>query len=124
LNLQDYMDNANQALVVVPQAEHVDAVRNLESIVKVSGLSAIFVGPYDLSGSAGKLGKVNDPGVQDMIHKVQAICSGAGIATGIFGVDVGAVKSYIDIGYSLVAIGTDTSYLANSVEQTLRSLRK
>lgn len=124
LNLQDYMENANQTLVVVPQVEHADAVRSLESIVQVSGLSAVFVGPYDLSGSVGKLGKVNDSEVQEMIREVQAVCSGADIATGIFGVDARAVKSYIDIGYSLIAIGTDTSYLADSVEQTLRSLRK
>lgn len=124
LNLQDYMANANQTLVVVPQVEHIDAVRSLESIVQVSGLSAVFVGPYDLSGSIGKLGRVNDSEVQEMIREVQTVCSGAHIATGIFGVDATNVKAYMDIGYSLVAIGTDTSYLADSVEQTLRSLRK
>ena len=124
LNLRDYMNRANQTLVVVPQVEHLDAVRNLESIVKVPGLSAVFVGPYDLSGSVGKLGQVDDPGVHEMIKNVQAVCADAGIITGIFGVDAAAVKSYIDMGYTLVAIGTDTSYLANSVEQTLRSLRK
>ena len=124
LNLQDYMANANQIHVVVPQVEHVDAVRSLESIVQVSGLSAVFVGPYDLSGSIGKLGRVNDSEVQEMIREVQTVCSGADIATGIFGVDATSVKAYINIGYSLVAIGTDTSYLADSVEQTLRALRK
>jgi 2-dehydro-3-deoxyglucarate aldolase/4-hydroxy-2-oxoheptanedioate aldolase len=124
LNLKDYMDNANRTLVIVPQVEHIDAVRNLDAIVKVPGLTTVFVGPYDLSGSVGKLGEVNDPDVLGMIHKVQAICAEAGIVTGIFGVDAQAVKPYVDIGYSLVAVGTDTSYLSKSVEQTLRSLRK
>lgn len=124
LKLQDYMENANQALIVVPQVEHIDAVLNLESYVKVPGLSAVFVGPYDLSGSIGKLGKVSDPEVIGMIQKVQIICSSAGIVTGIFGVDAEAVKFYIDIGYSLVAVGTDTCYLSESVQDTLQSLRK
>jgi 2-keto-3-deoxy-L-rhamnonate aldolase RhmA len=124
LNLQEYMRKANKTIAVVPQVEHVEAVKNLESFVKIPGLSALFVGPYDLSGSVGKLGNVTDPEVQRMIQKVQAICSKAGIATGIFGVDAEAVKSYIDIGYSLIAVGTDTSYLSKSVQDTLRSLRK
>ena len=124
LNLQDYMSTANQALVVLPQVEHIDAVHNLSSYVKVSGLSAVFVGPYDLSGSVGKLGKVNDPEVKGLIQNVQAICSGEGIVTGIFGTDAEAVKSYIDMGYSLIAVGTDTSYLSKSVQDTLLSLRK
>ena len=123
-NLQDYMNKANQALVVVPQVEHIESVKNLESFVKIPGLSALFVGPYDLSGSVGKLGKVKDPEVHGMIQEVQAKCSQAGMVTGIFGVDAEAVKSYIDIGYSLIAVGTDTSYLSKSVHDTLRSLRK
>ncbi len=124
LNLQEYMEKANETIAVVPQVEHIDAVENLESFVKVPGLSALFVGPYDLSGSVGKLGKVKDQEVQGMIQKVQTICSKAGIVTGIFGVDAEAVKPYIHIGYTLVAVGTDTSYISKSVQQALYSLRK
>jgi 2-dehydro-3-deoxyglucarate aldolase/4-hydroxy-2-oxoheptanedioate aldolase len=123
LNLQEYMDKANQALIVVPQVEHIEAVENLESIVKVPGLFAVFVGPYDLSGSVGKHGKVEDPEVHRLIQEVQAICSHAGIVTGIFGKDAEAVRSYIDIGYSLVAVGTDTSILIKSAQDTLQYLR-
>lgn len=123
LNLQEYMHKANETVAVVPQVEHIEAVKNLGSFVKIPGISALFVGPYDLSGSIGKLGNVTDPEVQGMIQEVQAICSKAGIATGIFGVDAEAVKPYIDLGYSLIAVGTDTSYLSKSVQDTLRSLR-
>ena len=124
MNLQDYMSKSNQTLVMLPQVEHIEGVKNLESFVNIHGLSALFVGPYDLSGSVGKLGKVEDTEVQGMIQEVQSICSKAGIMTGIFGVDAEAVKSYIDIGYSLIAIGTDTSYLLESIQVTLQSLRK
>lgn len=124
LNLQEYMEKANETIVVVPQVEHIDAVENLESFVKVPGLSAIFVGPYDLSGSIGKLGKVKDPEVQGLVQNVQTICSKAGIVTGIFGMDTEEVNPYIEIGYSLVAIGMDTSYVLKSTRQTIHALRK
>lgn len=124
LNLQEYMEKANETIAIVPQVEHIEAVKNLESFVKIPGLSAIFVGPYDLSGSVGKLGKVKDQEVQGMIQEVQAICSKAGMVTGIFGVDAEEVNPYIEIGYSLVAIGMDTSYVLKSAQQTLHALRE
>jgi 2-dehydro-3-deoxyglucarate aldolase/4-hydroxy-2-oxoheptanedioate aldolase len=124
LNLEDYMSKANHSLILVPQVEHIEAIRNLEAFVKIPGLSAVFVGPYDLSGSVGKHGKVQDPKVQGLIQEVQATCSKAGMVTGIFGKDAEAVKPHIAIGYSLVAVGTDTSYLIRSVQDTLQSLRE
>ena len=124
LSLQDYMEKANNNLVVVPQVEHKDAVDNIQAIAGVAGLNVIFVGPFDLSGSIGRLGQVNDPEVMAMIRKVKTVCAGAGIVTGIFGVDAEAVEAYIDFGYTLIAIGTDTSFLSKSVGQTLASLRR
>jgi 2-keto-3-deoxy-L-rhamnonate aldolase RhmA len=124
LNLKEYMEKANKTLVIVPQVEHKKAVDNIEAIVEVAELPVLFVGPYDLSGSIGKLGKVDDPEVWKLIEKVRFTCAKAGLICGIFGVDAEAVKHYIDLGYSLIAIGTDTAYLSKSVEQTLFSLRK
>jgi 2-keto-3-deoxy-L-rhamnonate aldolase RhmA len=124
MDLHDYMNKANEAIAVVPQMEHVEAFNNLDSFLTIPGLSALFVGPYDLSGSVGKLGQVTDPEIRGMIQEIQAACSTAGMATGIFGVDEEAVKPYIEMGYSLVAVGTDTSYLIKSVQDTLQSLRK
>jgi 2-keto-3-deoxy-L-rhamnonate aldolase RhmA len=123
LGLQEYMEKANRNLVIVPQVEHKDAVDNIEAIVEIPGLAVLFVGPFDLSGSLGKLGKVDDPEVWKMIEKTNSACSKAGLVSGIFGVNADAVKPYIEAGYTLIAVGTDTGYLSGSVEQTLRTLR-
>jgi 2-keto-3-deoxy-L-rhamnonate aldolase RhmA len=123
LDLQEYMKSANESIAIVLQAEHIDAVHNLNSILELPRISAIFVGPYDLSGSIGKLGEVIDPEVQGLIKQVQTTCTQANIPTGIFGVNAEAVKTYIDWGFSLIAVGTDTSFLSKSVLDTLRSLR-
>ncbi len=124
LSLEDYMDRANETLIVVPQVEHIDAVNNIESIVRVPGISAIFIGPYDLSGSMGKLGKLTDPEVQGLIQKVKEACLKAGLVPGIFGADAADAKHYIDIDFSLIAIGLDTSHLSMSIQQTLRLLKE
>lgn len=122
-HLEDYMASANENLAVIPQVEHVDAVEDIDSFVKVSGLSAVFVGPYDLSGSIGKLGKVEDPEVQDMIKRVKDACSEVGLAAGIFGKDTEAAKRYKDMGYSLLAVGVETSFFSTSVREMVLSLR-
>ena len=87
------------------------------------GIAAVFVGPYDLSGSIGKLGDVTDPEVKESIKKVKTACERAGLAAGIFGVDAEAVKPYIEMGYTLIAVGTDTLFLGKEAKQTLRLLR-
>jgi 2-dehydro-3-deoxyglucarate aldolase len=122
-NFQDYMASANATLAVIPQVEHADAVDDVESYIKVPGLSAVFVGPYDLSGSIGKLGKVDSQEVQDMIKKVMSACSEVGMPAGIFAMDDETARQYQNMGFSLIAVGTDTSFLSSSIQEMVLSLR-
>lgn len=124
MKVQEYLDNTNEHLTVVLQIEHIDGVRNIESIVTVPGFDAVFIGPYDLSGSMGMTGRIDAPEVQREIEVVRATCSKAGLAIGIFAADGEAAKPFIDKGYTLMAIGTDTLFLAKAAQQTLSSLRE
>ena len=49
LQLSNYLASANERIAVVVQAEHIDAVTQIEAIVRVKGVDAVLVGPYDLS---------------------------------------------------------------------------
>jgi 2-keto-3-deoxy-L-rhamnonate aldolase RhmA len=117
------MATANREIVVIPQVEHIDGARNIESIVKVEGISAIFLGPYDLSGSMGRLGEVSDPEVTDAINKIKITCEKAGIPTGIFGIDAEAAKPYISQGHTLMAVGADTLMMGKAARKMLDILR-
>ncbi len=123
MKFQDHVDHANKNVIVIPQIEHIDAVENIESIVAVPGVSAVVVGPYDLSGSMGKLGNVSDAEVQQKVKIVKKACLKVGLPVGIFGVDADAVRPYIDLGYNLIAVGTDTLFLGKSAQQTIKLLR-
>ena len=52
-NFKNYINNFNKNLKIILQIEHIDAVKNLEEIVRSKKIYAIMVGPYDLSGSLG-----------------------------------------------------------------------
>jgi len=66
-NFAEYMDSANDRIAVIIQAEHIDAVNNIDDIVKVDGIDAVFIGPYDLSASMGRMGEVDHPEVVEAI---------------------------------------------------------
>jgi 2-dehydro-3-deoxyglucarate aldolase len=108
---QEYVEAANDNLAVIVQAEHVEAVRNIESIVRVEGVDAVLIGPYDLSASLGKPGQVRDPEVTSAIDHVTRVCQNAGLRLGIFGISAEAVKPYVERGYTLVVVGVDTMML-------------
>src|SRR5437867_1406771 len=48
-----YYAKVNDEILVVVMAEHVEAVANIDSIVSVPGVDAVFVGPNDLHASMG-----------------------------------------------------------------------
>ncbi|UCG24066.1 MAG: 2,4-dihydroxyhept-2-ene-1,7-dioic acid aldolase [Chloroflexota bacterium] len=123
LHFQEYLSTANEELTVVAQAEHVEAVRNIESIVATPGIDAVFVGPYDLSASLGKPGQVDDPEVQAAIDRVTQVCIRAGMRLGVFGMRAAAVKPFIESGYTLIVAGIDTVMLGRAAADLLTKLK-
>jgi 2-dehydro-3-deoxyglucarate aldolase/4-hydroxy-2-oxoheptanedioate aldolase len=122
LKFEDYMKNANQNVTIIPQIEHIDGVQNIAEIVKVPGISAIFIGPYDLSGSLGKLGKIEDLQVQQSIQNIKDACKEAGMPVGIFCMDAESASFYVNNGFTLLSVGMDILFIGKSARETLRKL--
>lgn len=120
----DYVTRANEELAVVIQAEHIEAVRNIDATARVAGIDAVFVGPYDLSASMGKMGQVGNPEVQQAIARVRDACLAAGLRLGIFGLRADSVAPYVAEGFTLIAAGCDSVFLASAAQETLQELRK
>jgi 2-dehydro-3-deoxyglucarate aldolase len=112
-----YVATANMDTAVILQIEHIAAIQNIEAIIGIPGIDCLFIGPYDLSASMGKMGQVNDPDVQHAISKVKKCADDASIPTGIFGITPEAVKPYIEDGYTLIAIGIDTMIFGEAAKK-------
>ncbi len=108
---------------MIVQAEHAQAVENIESIVKVEGIDAVLIGPYDLAASLGKMGRIDDRAVTDAIVHVTNACQAAGIPLGYFGVSAKAIRPYMERGYTMIAAGVDTLFLAGAAKRLLEELR-
>ena len=120
----EYMETANDRVTVVVQAEHRDAVENIDSIVQVEGIDVMLIGPYDLSASYNKMGQLDDPEVTGAIDRVTKACQAAKIPLGIFGVTSDAVRPYMEKGYTFIVGSTDTLFIVDAGKRMLEDLRK
>ena len=120
---QEYVLSANDEIAVIIQVEHIDAVENIQNLIKVPGIDSLFIGPYDLSASMGKMGQTTDSEVQNAISRVKRRAEKANIPLGIFGPTADAVKPYIQNGYTLIAVGIDTLLLGTAAKSITTSLK-
>ena len=74
----DYVKTSEHWPLVICQIEHIDAVKNLDKILKVPGVDSFCIGPCDLSGSMGILNQMDDPELNRVIDEVAAKIKNAG----------------------------------------------
>jgi 2-keto-3-deoxy-L-rhamnonate aldolase RhmA len=123
LSFTDYIASANDRIAVIVQIEHKDAVANVNGILEVQGIDALFVGPYDLSGSMDLLGQLSEARVVAAIEKVRTACAVKGVPFGIFSPTADHASAAIKAGAALVAVGTDLLHMANAAQTLLEAIR-
>ena len=123
-NFQAYIDSANDNTVIIIQIEHQDAVENIDALLEVSGIDCLFIGPYDLSASMGKIGQVSDPEVQQAIMHVEERAELAKMPLGIFCASVEAAKPLVQRGYTLFAVGIDTMLVSQTAKNIIGHMKK
>jgi len=123
VGFQDYVTHANREIAVIVQAEHIEAVNHIDAIAAVPGIDAIFVGPYDLSASMGKPGRIQDPEVQAAIRRVRDATLASGRRLGIYCPDPESARDVMRQGYTLIGMSTDLNYLAQSAAAALAAAK-
>lgn len=121
---QEYVGSANREVALIVQIEHQKAVENIENILSVAGIDAVFLGPYDLSASMNLTGQVDHPDVQAALTRVRQICLERTIPCGIFTLAPDKVPVCRAEGYSLIALSGDAILLAETSRAAVRAARK
>jgi len=113
-----------QPLVIV-MIESQTAVDNIDAIMAVDGVDACFVGAYDLSGSYGVVGQTSHPMINEACAKVSEACRKHGKAAGqhIVRPEPDHVHRAIGQGFTFLALGMDSYFLAHGARQTLEMLQ-
>ena len=81
-HFNDYK-HESQSPFIVAQIEHIKAIDNLEAILKVPGLDAIIIGPYDISASMGITGEFDSPYYIEAIQQILELAKKENIPAGI-----------------------------------------
>jgi 4-hydroxy-2-oxoheptanedioate aldolase len=122
----DYPRGANDTVVVFAMVETRQALDNLDEILRVPGLDAVYIGPADLSLALGCSPSFDDvdPPVAEAIDFVLARAKARGIVAGIHnGTAEGALKR-IGKGFQFVTIGSDARFMAAGAQQVVAKMRQ
>lgn len=112
-HFDSYIEEAQQPLLVA-MIEHVNAVKNLDSILQVEGLDAILIGPYDLSASMGLTARFNEVEFVSVMEDINNRAKKAGIPSGIHVVapSVDELNGKLSEGYRFIAYSIDSVFLS------------
>jgi 2-keto-3-deoxy-L-rhamnonate aldolase RhmA len=119
VRLVEYMGVANDKVMVMLQAEHMDAVKNIEAILAVPGIDVIFLGTYDLACSMGHGDQPTHPEVEAAIAAVLAAAQHAGVVPGIFCMDPQTARRRAAQGFKFIGFGIDAIFLDTAVKKAL-----
>ena len=114
-NFNSYSEEA-QKPILIAMIESVQAINNLNEILKVEGLDAIFIGPYDLSASMGLTGQFDNKKFQASIKEIKNKSNEANIPSGLHVVEPSRKKldKVLTEGFQFVAYSIDAVFLRES----------
>jgi 2-keto-3-deoxy-L-rhamnonate aldolase RhmA len=119
-----YFKDANDQTMFIAQVEDAVAVHNIDAILAVEGLDAVFLGTLDLSGSLGHLGQTDHPDVEKAHMRVLEACLRAGKAAGIMTMSPEQATQRIGQGFRMIGMGIDVDSLLSLAKESARRVNK
>ena len=120
----EYVARANDDLLIIPQVEHIDAVNVIDEILQVKRIDVVFIGPFDLSGSLGRLGDTTHPEVVAAIDRVVEACQAAGKPVGILAKSAADARHWRTRGFCFLPISVDCLLIGNWMNQMIQAARR
>ncbi len=121
----DYHHYADEETLVIPQIETREAIANLDEILQVPGISAIYVGPSDLSMALGKEPRKGqgDPEVVEAIERILETAKRHGIPAGIHTNSRAVAIERIKQGFQLTTLQSDDRFLMGAARDEVIAVR-
>jgi 4-hydroxy-2-oxoheptanedioate aldolase len=116
----EYIETANDEILIVVMIETQKALDNLDEIFSVPGIDACFIGPWDLSMNLG-VGPPppwDDQGFKDVLGGVVEACERNGIAPGMH-CNIDNINMAIDMGFRFCAIDADASFMVQGAKDAI-----
>ncbi|MFN0052132.1 MAG: HpcH/HpaI aldolase family protein [Planctomycetales bacterium] len=116
---------ANQRLFVAVQIETKEALDQLDAILAVPGYDSIVIGPYDLSGSLGMLGQVQNPQIVAAVASIAQRARQAGKYVGMgMGPDLEHARQAAGQGVQWIQCGCDFGHMIGAIDTLFTRIRQ
>ncbi len=120
LSRDEYYEQANQNVLIIPMIESSTGVKNIEGIID-AGVDMIRIGRNDLSDEMGL--SLTDPAFREAEKHVIAVCRERGIPVGTSANSMEEAKERLADGYRFIDYSSDLVLLAKGFRTILRDLR-
>ena len=120
-----YYSRADDEILVVIQAEHIQAVEQADDILSVPGIDAVFIGPNDLSASMGipPAMESDDPRVVEAIDHVRKTAQKHNVAPGIHVGSAAAANQRLEEGFRFIALASELRLMQAAAQSELAALK-
>ncbi|MEH6577486.1 MAG: aldolase/citrate lyase family protein [Amphritea sp.] len=122
----DYPRHADETIVRFAMIETRQALDNLEEILAVDGIDAIYIGPADLSNALGCTPKFDqeEAPVVEAIDHILARAKAHGVYAGIHNGSAEYALRMIEKGFQFVTIGSDARLMAAGAQAAVNTMKQ
>lgn len=123
---EEYRDTIIDQIKIIVQIEHIDAIKNLDTILSVEGVDGTIIGPYDLSASMGKPGQFDDTEVKEALAVYESKTKNYNKLIGFHVIqpDYNLVVEKINSGYNFIAFSLDTLFLGSLCNEQVKKIKE
>jgi 4-hydroxy-2-oxoheptanedioate aldolase len=120
----DYYARVDEELLIVLQCEHINSVRNFDSVYNVPGVDAVFVGPNDLMASMRDAnGKPPSPEVfKQTLADILAACKRNKIPAGIHTFSLDEARQRVEEGWQFIAVSSELKFMTDGAKRVIDGL--
>ena len=121
----DYPQHANDTIVRFAMIETAQALDNLDAILSVEGLDAVYIGPSDLSLSLGCTPTMDElePKAAQAVDHILARAKAHGVVAGIHNTSPESALARIAKGFQFVTVSSDARLIAAGAQQVMAKMR-
>lgn len=114
-----YMKKANDELINIIQIENKFGLENVESIAAIDGVDCLWVGHFDLTNFLGIPGDFTSSIYLDAIKRVVDAGKINKKSLGIMVNNNDELEMYSELGFNMIAVGTEMNILSRSISQII-----
>jgi 4-hydroxy-2-oxoheptanedioate aldolase len=121
----DYGQKANDTVVSFAMIETREALDNLDDILSVEGLDAVYIGPADLSLALGCTPKFDqdEKEVVEAIDYILARAKAHGVVAGIHNGTPEYALKMVEKGFQFVTVASDARLMAVGAQKVVQTMR-